>query len=207
MAHRKYDLTGQIFGRLTVLGPAPKSKWHCVCECGNKVDILTNHLISSTTTSCGCYARELSAKRHTVHGLNRTRLGRIWKLMNARCYNPHMENYPEYGGRGITVCDEWRGNHGMENFAKWAFENGYDDELSIDRIDNDKGYEPSNCRWADGITQANNKRNNVLATVDGITHTITEWSRITGVSRQTIAYRLRKGWDDEKAVKEKPKSS
>lgn len=115
------------------------------------------------------------------------RLYSIWGSMRNRCKNKNNANYLRYGGRGITICKEW---NDYLTFKKWALENGYNDTLSIDRIDNNGNYEPSNCRWADRIMQANNKRNNHLITFNGETHTAAEWSKLTGIHYRTILSRL-----------------
>lgn len=157
------NLIGQKFGRLTVVDRAPNDKslhanWVCKCSCGNTKVVGARHLKSGNTISCGCYAKERSSERNTTHGMSNTRLFHIWTGMNGRCYCHGHNAYSRYGGRGIGVCDEWR--HDFEGFYNWAMSTGYDDSLSIDRINNDKGYEPSNCRWATPKQQANNRRNN-----------------------------------------------
>ena len=130
-------------------------------------------------------------------GLGRHRLNRIFYLMNARC-DPNGVNKKDYFDRGITVCEEWKDN--FLAFAIWAIENGYADDLTIDRIDNNKGYSPSNCRWASLREQANNRRNNTILTYNGESHTIAEWSRKLNMSRDTISLRIRKGWSAEEAL-------
>ena len=123
----------------------------------------------------------------------------------SRCEKPYSEAYKYYGSRGIKVCEEWSGEHGYENFRKWAFENGYDPDApkgkcTIDRIDVNGDYEPSNCRWVDLKVQANNKRNNHRITINGETHTISEWADIVGIDQRTISTRIWEGWDDVKSV-------
>ena len=121
--------------------------------------------------------------------------------MKGRCCNPNDAAYHHYGERGITVCDEWR--HSFETFRDWALASGYRDDLSIDRIDNDKGYTPDNCRWATAKEQSNNTRRTRILTMRGISHSAEEWSRITGIARQTILYRIDKlGWSTERALSE-----
>lgn len=164
------DLVGKRFGRLTVIERygtyertcgSKEPTWHCVCECGNTVVVLRTNLISGATLSCGCLQRERAARANTTHGLRNTRLSKVWRNMLSRCYNPSNPDYKNYGGRGITVCDEWRNN--FEAFYEWAMANGYDEKApfgkcTIDRINVNDGYHANNCRWVDMNVQANNRR-------------------------------------------------
>lgn len=193
------NYTGMRFGRLLVIGNPNYNKhgnivWECVCDCGNKCVVLSSSLKSGRTRSCGCLKMELDRQRKTrfKHGLFGTRIYRVWGGIVSRCCNPNNPEYKYYGGRGITLCKEWK--ESPEAFAKWAYANGYSENLSIDRIDVNGNYEPSNCRWTDNITQANNKRTNVFIEFNGERHTIAEWSRITGIKKCTIQKRLKKGW-------------
>ena len=138
-------------------------------------------------------------------GTSRSRLKRIWRKMKERCYNTKVDNYHRYGGRGITVCDEWKDN--FQAFYDWSMANGYADDLTIDRIDNDGNYEPGNCRWATMKEQANNKSNNVRITYKGKTQDIKQWSEELGIAYTTLFIRIQNGWPVEKAFFEPIKES
>ena len=154
---------GDVVGRLTIIGVAPPGpgrhrQWKCLCECGVTKVIRDEALKRGATRSCGCIHRESIYKAiaaSTKHGEYKTRLHGIWNGMLQRCYNPKRIKYKDYGGRGIQVCPEW---HDYIRFRDWAITNGYEDDLSLDRINNDGNYEPTNCRWATAKQQANNRR-------------------------------------------------
>ena len=133
------------------------------------------------------------------HGMYGTRIYGIWAHIKSRCYNPSVERYKYYGGRGISMCEEWRNS--FEAFYEWAMANGYKEGLSIDRIDNNGNYEPSNCRWVTTVDQMNNTTRNQSITYNGETHTIAEWARIANIPYKAFYARLKRGWGMEKALK------
>lgn len=137
-------------------------------------------------------------KGNYKHGMRHTRIYDIWRSMRQRCSNPKCINYHNYGGKGVSVCREW--NESFEAFYKWAMDNGYNDELTIDRIDVNKDYDPTNCRWVTYKEQANNKTNNRIIEFKGESRTIAEWADITGIKKATIWARLQKGWNVERAL-------
>jgi Fic family protein len=128
-----------------------------------------------------------------------TRLYGIWRGIKRRCLNPNYHHFKDYGGRGITICEEWQN---YEPFAKWAIENGYSENLTIDRIDNDGNYEPLNCRWVDVYVQNNNTSRNHFIEYQGGLYTIAELADMAGIKQNTLLYRLKRGWDIEKAIKQ-----
>ena len=166
----------------------------CVCECGNEVIDFLSKIKTGKKTSCGC-------EKERNKG---TRLYSIWSGMKTRCYNPNATYYNEYGGRGIKVCDEWKEN--FLSFKQWAIDNGYRDDLTIDRVNNDKNYEPNNCRWVTMEVQGNNRRSNFIITCNGESHTLSEWSKKTGIKVITLWDRINLlGWPIEKALTTKVK--
>lgn len=197
---RKVELVGQRFGRFTVLERSNRTDghthwWICKCDCGNTKEVRGGSLLRGDTKSCGCLNREMAKERGkamlTKHGWYGTRLYSIWHSMVDRCTNSKARNYNDYGGRGITVCEEWR-NH-PEQFCEWSVKNGYDDSLSIDRIDTNGNYEPANCQWISIEKQQQNKRNNINITLNGETHCLAEWARKLKLKPQTIYSRVYRG--------------
>ena len=202
------DLTGQTFGWLTVIERAhnrgPTTCWDCRCRCGQFVTARYPNLRSGRSRSCGCLMKEVSKNTLTTHGLSQElpRLYRIWKNMRTRCFNPRTTCYVRYGGRGVTVCEDW---HGYAAFHEWATTNGYREDLSIDRINNDGNYEPNNCRWATPKDQARNTSRKRLITHGGETKSLAEWSSKTGIHRRTLSSRFDKlEWSIEKALTSSP---
>lgn len=196
----KLNLIGQKFGRLTVISEAPKkgrdTAWCCMCACGETVLVSTTHLRAGHTKSCGCAKREASKKLLTRHGGKGTRLYSIWKHIRQRCYDANSTQYKWYGGRGITVSDEWSD---FAVFRSWALSNGYADNLTIDRINVNGNYAPSNCRWVTMKDQARNTRAN--AVFNG--KCLAEWSEETGIPYDTLKARLQRyGWPLERAISE-----
>ena len=145
------------------------------------------------------YKAPLGNKMHYIHGREPARLYRIWKSMRQRCRDPKSSNYQRYGGRGIDICTEW---DSFVSFRLWALSSGYDDSLSIDRLDNSKGYCPENCRWATATEQANNMRSNRILTCNGEQKTMAEWARTMGIKERTLHARLKAGWPEERAILE-----
>lgn len=203
------DLTNQKFGRLKVLQFAEiknhKSYWMCKCNCGNVVKVSSWMLKSGHTKSCGCLKIEIlkqkTIKANIVHHLTNTKLYNIWRSMKKRCYLKTHEAYKDYGGRGITVCNEWKND--FMSFHDWAMNNGYDEKLTLDRIDVNGNYEPNNCRWATWKEQQNNRRDNIHIQYKGKTKTIYEWSEIFNIKYCTLWWRIKNGWSIENALTKK----
>lgn len=201
------DLTNMRFGRLVVTSLADdyvspsgyhKKRWACHCDCGNDVVVWAANLICGHTQSCGCLHEEKIASGNVKHGLCYSRIYNIWRGMIARCENPNSEYYYAYGGRGIRVCAEWRNN--PTAFYQWSIWHGYDDSLSIDRIDNDGNYCPDNCRWATRTEQANNTSRNHMIEYNGKNKTLTKLAKEFGIDPKALSWRLELGWDIEDAL-------
>lgn len=205
------DLTGKRFGRLTVIREngrhGRRVKWLCRCDCGNFITALSTSLVEGNIKSCGCLQNEIRKMKLAEKKIDRslaqvdskTRLHKIWAGIKARTENVNDPSYELYGARGISMCNEWKNS--FKSFKMWALDNGYNDTLTIDRIDNDKGYFPENCRWSDARTQANNKRNNHLLSYNGKTQTISQWAEEIGIGYDTLHSRIQyRGWSVEKAL-------
>jgi len=189
------DLTGKRFGKLIALKRAGSDKhrkalWLCECDCGKKIVVSANHLQRAAVKSCGCL----------FHGESRTRLWIIWSGMRERCSTPSCSGFANYGGRGIEVCDEW---HDYTTFKKWAIENGYEPNLTLERLDTNGNYEPQNCCWATVKEQNENKRNNRYLEFNGEKHTVAGWAKKLGINPVTLHDRLYKlHWTVERALTE-----
>lgn len=203
---------GKKFGKLTVdsaivtRDSSGRSivRWNVTCDCGNKILANPSKLVYGVQNACVCGKRESSLTSNKKHGESHTRLFAIWVSMRDRCNNPQNNRYNRYGGRGITVCDEWSNSY--ESFRNWAVENGYDKnakygECTIDRINVDGNYEPSNCRWVDMKTQSRNKSDNRVIEIDGVVKTLAEWCEYYGMSYKTVHRRIISlGWDAKTAL-------
>jgi len=193
-------LIGKTFGTLTVIKHSRVVKGHsryiCQCSCGNIKEVSGATLINNRIRSCGCLPSNFQ-----THGLskNNKKLFSTWVRMKSRCLKKSNPDYFRYGGRGIKVCEEWI--NGFPAFYEWAINNGYADNLEIDRIDNNGNYEPSNCKWSTKKEQANNRRNNRLVTINGETKTFSQWVDIYGINPNTASSRVYTfGWDYVKAI-------
>lgn len=188
------DLTGKKFGMLTVIGlqdtDSRKTYWVCQCDCGNIKVVRSDSLQSGAIRSCGCMKKaqeKINLTKHHSHKMSGTRIYHIWRGMKDRCYNVHSPSYYRWGGRGITICDEWKDN--FSAFYSWAMENGYSENLTIDRIDNNGNYEPNNCRWATMEEQSRNRQSNVVIQIGNSKRTLKEWCEIFELEYGTILER------------------
>ena len=193
------DLTGRVFGRLTVKKRAPDRgvhpRWLCACICGKESDVSGVALRTGGTRSCGCLKKDTAGAHSKTHGMSTARIFKLWSGMMQRCYYKRHIGYANYGGRGIKVCTRW---HKFENFLADMGEGGKG--LSIERRRNGKGYSPSNCYWATRKEQSLNKRTNRYVTFAGITQCIRAWADEAGIQDDTIRQRLNKGWPTAAAI-------
>ena len=207
----KIEVTeGQKYGKLTIIKEVSpigsERRILCKCDCGNIKEYSMDRVIHGRTRSCGCLRKELFLTHRNNNGTSKypkeareSRLLGIWYSMKERCYTKSSSGYRKYGAKGITICDEWKND--FMAFYNWALTNGYSDKLTIDRIDYRGNYEPSNCRWADIRTQANNKSNVRKYEYNGELHTMTEWSEIMNINYGALWERLNVlGWSVEKAL-------
>lgn len=199
------NLEGKKFNYLTVIERVPgyvtkngrkRVAYKCRCDCGNEKIILSESIRTGNTKSCGCIKR-IGLEKRATHNMSSTRNYNIWLAMRQRCNNPHYSCYGHYGGRGITVCSEWAN---YEAFMEWSFSHGYADDLTLDRIDNNKGYSPENCQWVSRTKQMRNTRHNRMIEFNGKTLPLAEWADITGLPSPVIKYRLNCGWLVEDAL-------
>lgn len=196
----RINISGMKFGRLTAIecvgiNKEKRAVWKCICDCGNVVNVAGKSLRTGNTKSCGCYSIEKSTERivklNTKHGGTHTKLYHIWSGMKDRCYYKKCINYNRYGGKGIKICEEWLND--FSKFRIWAENNGYNENLTIDRIDSNGDYCPENCRWATPRQQANNRSTNVILNCKGESHTAAEWERIVGLPKNMILSRIKSG--------------
>jgi len=197
MSSKLDDLTGQVFGYLTVKSFSGRKRkvsfWQCQCSCGNVCEVRSGNLKNGHTNSCGCFKSAIN----TTHGGSRLCEYRIWNLMRQRCSNKNLKTFKHYGGRGITVCERWRNSFDafLDDMGRRPSE-----KHSIDRIDNNGNYEPGNCRWTTQRQQSRNKRTNRKILFNGLLLSVIEWCEITGVSKNCLLTRLNRGWSVEQAL-------
>ena len=204
------NMIGTEKGFMKVIGvkkDGRKSRLIISCACGNKAEMMKCYFMDKNRTSCGCRYAISGNKSHLYkHGDAKTRLNNLYHTIKGRCYSKSHPSYKNYGGRGIKMCSEWLGEHGFENFEKWANSTGYDEsakrgDCTIDRIDVNGDYEPSNCRWITNKKQCNNKRDNRYIELNGEVHSFTEWCDKYGVTTTSVYYRMEKGMSFEEALK------
>lgn len=193
---------GQVFGRLTIVSDpfrnpgGSKRRVFCQCSCGRITEKNLSDILAGHTTSCGCYARERSSARERTHGMTSSPEFNTWKGIKQRCYNPNHTHYESYGGRGIAMCDAWR-----LSFDAFLADMGPRPQgTTLDRIDNDRGYEKDNCRWVSKKTQSRNVRTNTWIEYRGRRMTVVEASEEAVVDYNTLLWRIGQGWDIEKAM-------
>lgn len=191
---RYEDLTGKKFGKLTAIAydgkRGRKAYWVCQCECGKLKEVRADSLKSGKIQSCGCLKREQDKINldRTTHAMSHKRLYEIWQGMKSRCCNPNDARYANYGGRGITICQEWQND--FLAFYNWAIAHGYSDTLTIDRINNDRGYSPNNCRFTNNKEQCRNRSTNINIRIGNVTKTLAEWCEIFELDYKTVHARF-----------------
>lgn len=191
----KIDLVGRTFGKLTVCEAVQprngRTMWKCKCSCGNTTIVDASSLKRGLTKSCGCLQKATVSKANTKHAQTNTRLYKIWCGMLSRCNCSSRDHYSRYGGRGIKVCEDW---NDFAHFYDWANSNGYRQNLSIDRIDNNGDYSPKNCRWVTQKEQMRNMSRNKMLLHNEIAMSESEWAEKYNISKNTLSSRLRRGW-------------
>ena len=202
------DRTGQKVGRLTLIERVENNKfnqvqWKCRCDCGKEVIVKAYSLTTGQTKSCGCLKKEQDFINiiKVKHRKCNTRLYNIWRDMKWRCNSPKSKRHKFYYDKGIKVCQEWQED--FMNFYDWAMANGYKDNLTLDRINNDGNYEPKNCRWATITEQNNNQSNNIRIKYNECEYTLSELSRIYNIKRATLYDRIKRGWTIDEALNKK----
>lgn len=202
----RLQLAGQTFGRLYVIeyvgvtAVQRHSLWRCLCSCGDDENIVIvqgRNLVNGGTKSCGCLSKEVTSTRSTTHGKSRTTEYRIWSGIKDRCLNPNSRDFPGWGGRGIKMCQQWQ-----ESFETFLDDVGGrpGKEFSLDRVDNEKGYEPGNVRWATMTEQHRNRRGNILLTFGGVTLPLPTMAEQYGMTRDSLQHRLDQGWSVERSL-------
>jgi hypothetical protein len=202
------DIIGMKFGRLKVKSIAatnikhgkPNITYLCICDCGKEKIVSHPSLLYSKVSSCGCLQKEIVksiGQKNRKHGKTPKKLYRVWEGIHERCRDKKHISYSRYGGQGVTVCQEWSD---YTVFRDWALNSGYREGLSIDRLNSNGNYEPSNCRWTDTKTQSRNRRSNKYITLNGETLTYADWEKKLGLSRGVIHWRISAGWTEEEAV-------
>lgn len=176
---------------------------YCLCDCGNRTKVILGDLKSNRIKSCGCLQKDIATNtciNRSKHGLSRDKLYWIWKGMKSRCLNKNSTHYDSYGGRGITICNEWLND--FIKFKNWSLENGYKEKLTIDRINNNGNYSPENCRWTNMYEQCRNRKSNVIITAFGETKILADWLKDSRckINFSSLKYRLDRGWPPEKAI-------
>ncbi len=193
-------MIGNRFGKLVVVAECGTDKWHnrlftCKCDCGGESVVAGCLLRNGNTKSCGCLKRSVLGDSSRTHGARKTRAYYSWWNMKSRCERPNSKYFADYGGRGIKICDRWN------SFDNFLSDMGQPAEgETLERVNNDLGYSPDNCRWVDRKTQANNRRSSVFYEVYGARKTLQQWADLAGISRTTISARIKAGWDIDRAI-------
>lgn len=201
----KAHLEGQRFGNLTVIRETERNKygdvlWLCKCDCGKNHIVKSVNLIHGYVKSCGCKRGEFISQKNSKHGLCDSKLYHIWHGIKNRCINTKHDNYVRYGARNISMCEEWLND--FKAFYDWAITHGFKEGLTIDRIDNFKGYSPDNCRWITAKEQQHNRRDTIYLTYNGETKSTPEWAEIVGIDPHVLRHRINAKWSTKRALEE-----